>query len=96
MYLLSLVLLSFDIQVDVISCAACHALKPYYWLAGIRAPINQGPVTYGQVVTVLPFGNVITIVQCTGQQVVDALTRSASNLGGGAFLQVSGLRFFHK
>ncbi len=61
---------------------------------GIRAPINQGPVTAQDVLTVLPFGNDLIKVALTGAQVQQALERSAAlPAGDGGFMQVSGVRF---
>ena len=61
---------------------------------GIRASINQGPVTAQDVLTVLPFGNDLIKVTLTGAQVQQVLDRSAALPGGdGGFMQVSGVRF---
>ncbi len=62
---------------------------------GIRANIEAGVITFGDASTVLPFGNLITVIRVTGQQIVDALTHGAGgypSLGGG-FPQVSGMSY---
>lgn len=41
---------------------------------GIRASIDAGEVTVGHVFTVLPFGNSMTVIEVSGQDVLDALT----------------------
>lgn len=64
---------------------------------GIRASINAGPITYGNVLGVLPFGNTIARTDLTGVQLRAALESGLSNVGAasgtGRFPQVSGLRF---
>ncbi len=72
---------------------------------GIRADIDAGEITVGDVLTVLPFGNTIANVTLTGEQVVAALENGVSAVtvgeggvisrGGlnGRFPQVSGIRF---
>jgi 5'-nucleotidase/UDP-sugar diphosphatase len=62
---------------------------------GIRADIPDGPVTLGQVLTVLPFGNLISTMSLAGADVWDALENGVSQVeeGAGRFPQVSGLRF---
>jgi 5'-nucleotidase len=62
---------------------------------GVRASIAQGPVSVGQILEVLPFGNEISLVTLTGRQLVDALENGVSQVetGAGRFPQVSGLRF---
>lgn len=62
---------------------------------GIRADIKAGDITYKDVLTVLPFGNTICVIELTGQQLLDALewgSRSAPEENGG-FLQVSGMSY---
>lgn len=62
---------------------------------GIRAPINVGNVTVGNVLEVLPFGNTIALVTLTGAQLLAALENGVSQveLVAGRFPQVAGLRF---
>ncbi len=62
---------------------------------GIRASLAAGEVTYGDVLTVFPFGNHLRTIQVTGQQLLDALELSVSAVPeeNGGFLQVSGLTF---
>lgn len=62
---------------------------------GIRAPINVGDVTVGNVLEVLPFGNTIALVTLTGAQLLAALENGVSQveLVAGRFPQVAGLRF---
>lgn len=63
---------------------------------GIRVPIEKGDITYGEIISVHPFGNMACVVEATGQQILDALEMGARNVGtgeNGGFLQVSGLTY---
>ena len=62
---------------------------------GIRVSIDAGDVTLNNILTVNPFGNALTVIEVTGQQVLDALEWSVHAMPGefGGFLQVSGLTF---
>ena len=62
---------------------------------GLRASIDAGPVTMGEVLTVLPFSNLIATFQLTGADVVAALESGVSEVeeGKGRFPQVAGLRY---
>ena len=62
---------------------------------GIRANIEEGDITYGQIIKVHPFGNALCTVEATGQEILDALEMSVASMPGesGGFLHVSGLKF---
>ncbi|WP_394138203.1 5'-nucleotidase C-terminal domain-containing protein [Cytobacillus oceanisediminis] len=62
---------------------------------GIRAAIDKGPITLGDVLTVMPFGNTLATMELTGAEIVQALEQSVSNAPGenGGFLQVSGMKY---
>lgn len=64
---------------------------------GIRASIDSGEITVGDVLEVLPFNNTFVIFELSGADLVAALENSVSRVeateGTGRFLQVSGLRF---
>ncbi|MCD4684910.1 MAG: 5'-nucleotidase C-terminal domain-containing protein [Anaerolineae bacterium] len=62
---------------------------------GIRADIDLGEVTMGQVLTVLPFGNLISTLELTGADVWAALENGVSQVedGAGRFPQVAGIHF---
>ena len=62
---------------------------------GIRADIPAGDITYGDIISVHPYGNMICVVDATGQQIIDALEWGVRSLPeeNGAFLQVSGLTY---
>ncbi len=62
---------------------------------GLRASIDAGPITMGEVLTVLPFQNTLSTFEVTGQEVIDALENGASQIeeGAGRFAQVAGLMY---
>ena len=62
---------------------------------GLRAALLAGDVTYGGVMTVLPFGNTIATMGLKGQDLLAALEHSARSYPSenGGFLQVSGMRY---
>jgi 5'-nucleotidase len=62
---------------------------------GLRASIDAGEVTMGEVLTVLPFQNTLATFQLKGSDVVAALENGVSQIadGGGRFPQVAGLKY---
>ena len=62
---------------------------------GIRTSINKGDITLNDILKVHPFGNNLTVIEVTGQQVLDSLEWSVHALPGefGGFNQVAGLTF---
>lgn len=60
---------------------------------GIRADLAAGPVTWGKLFDVLPFGNQMVTVTMTGQQIYDVLAQQWSNGAHPKILQVSGLTY---
>ena len=62
---------------------------------GLRASIDQGVVTMGEVLTVLPFQNTVATFKITGADLVAALENGVSQLedGAGRFPQVAGLKY---
>ncbi len=62
---------------------------------GIRASIDVGEITKGEVLTVLPFQNTLSTFQVTGAVLRAALENGVSQVedGAGRFPQVAGLRF---
>ncbi|GAB4358143.1 MAG: 5'-nucleotidase C-terminal domain-containing protein [Oricola sp.] len=62
---------------------------------GLRASIDAGEVTMGEVLTVLPFQNTLATFQLKGSDVVAALENGVSQIeeGAGRFPQVAGLKF---
>jgi 5'-nucleotidase / UDP-sugar diphosphatase len=62
---------------------------------GLRASIEAGTATLGDVLTVLPFQNTLYTLRLPGSAIVDALEFGVNGVeeGAGRFPQVSGLRF---
>ena len=62
---------------------------------GLRASIDQGPITMGEVYSVLPFQNTLATFELTGADVVAALENGASQYeeAAGRFAQVAGLKY---
>ena len=62
---------------------------------GLRASIDAGTVTMGEVLTVLPFQNSIATFQLKGSDVVAALENGVGQIeeGAGRFSQVAGLKY---
>ena len=72
---------------------------------GIRADIDEGEITLGEVLNVLPFGNLISTLELTGADVLAALENGVSQVqvdengnpmvdgAAGRFPQVAGMRY---
>ncbi|WP_373635626.1 bifunctional UDP-sugar hydrolase/5'-nucleotidase [Yoonia sp. SS1-5] len=62
---------------------------------GIRASIDAGEVTMGEVLTVLPFQNTLSTFEVTGDKILAALENGVSQIeeGAGRFPQVAGMTF---
>ena len=62
---------------------------------GVRADIGKGDITYGDIISVHPFGNKNVVIEVTGRQIEDALEWSCRSVPDeeGGFLQVSGMSF---
>ncbi|TGQ52797.1 LysM peptidoglycan-binding domain-containing protein [Mesorhizobium sp. M1C.F.Ca.ET.193.01.1.1] len=62
---------------------------------GLRASIDQGTVTMGEVLTVLPFQNTLATFKISGKDLVAGLENGLSQIedGAGRFPQVAGLKY---
>ena len=62
---------------------------------GLRAAIDAGEITKGEVLTVLPFQNTLATFQLKGADVIAALENGVSQVedGKGRFPQVAGLKY---
>ncbi len=62
---------------------------------GIRVGIKKGDITYGDIIGVHPFGNMLCVIEVTGQQILDALEWGSKEVPdeNGGFIQVSGLTY---
>jgi 5'-nucleotidase / UDP-sugar diphosphatase len=62
---------------------------------GLRASIDAGEVTMGEVLTVLPFSNTLATFQLSGADILASLENGLSDIenGAGRFPQVAGLKY---
>ncbi|HRO15264.1 MAG TPA: bifunctional metallophosphatase/5'-nucleotidase [Paracoccus sp. (in: a-proteobacteria)] len=62
---------------------------------GLRASIDAGPVTMGEIISVLPFQNTLATFHTTGDTILRALENGASQYEeqAGRFAQVAGLKY---
>ncbi len=62
---------------------------------GLRASIDEGEVTMGEVLTVLPFQNTLSTFEVDGATLLEALENGASGMeeGAGRFAQVAGMSY---
>ncbi len=62
---------------------------------GIRADLLKGDITYYDLMTIHPYGNMISVAKVTGQQILDALEWGVHAFPdeSGGFLQVSGMTY---
>ncbi len=71
---------------------------------GIRAQLDSGDITYMNIKTVEPFGNMVCMIKATGQQIIDALEMGSTVIGewdeewdapaeNGGFLHVAGMQY---
>ncbi len=60
---------------------------------GIRASIKEGNITKGDVISVLPFGNYVVVLEVTGQDIIDALENGLQSYPNarGAFPHFAGI-----
>lgn len=62
---------------------------------GIRASIEPGDITYGDLIAVHPYGNMMCVVEAKGWEILDTLEVAAMYTPeeNGSFLHVSGLKY---
>lgn len=71
---------------------------------GVRAQLESGDVTYLDVKSVQPFGNMICLIEASGQDILDALEMGVDVIGewdeewnapaeNGGFMQVAGMKY---
>ena len=62
---------------------------------GIRENIDKGDITISNVIDVLPFGNILCLIEVTGQQILDAMEWGChvTPKENGGFPHVSGITF---
>ncbi|MEK3899529.1 S-layer homology domain-containing protein [Paenibacillus sp. FSL R7-0179] len=62
---------------------------------GIRAAIDKGDITMGEVLTTLPFNNSLVALKVTGAEIISSLENAVSGLESdqGRFAHVSGMKY---
>ncbi|WP_330231373.1 bifunctional metallophosphatase/5'-nucleotidase [Nocardia sp. NBC_00508] len=60
---------------------------------GVRADLKQGPITYGDIFTVQPFGNQVVTLTLTGSQILRLLEQQWNNPGKATVLSTAGLTY---
>ncbi len=62
---------------------------------GVRASIEAGPITVGQIIDVQPFGNTLFVMDLSGAEIKAALENGVSQWeqGAGRFMHVSGIKY---
>lgn len=62
---------------------------------GVRCDVPKGELTYGDIISLHPFANSVSVTEVNGQQILDALEHGARFLPeeSGGFLQVSGMTY---
>lgn len=83
---------------NVVTDAFAYALETPIAIVnggGVRNNIPQGDITYGQIVDVSPFNNLMYELQCKGQDLLDILELGVASLPGefGDFVHASGLHY---
>jgi len=64
---------------------------------GIRASIEAGDISYRDILTVLPFGNTVYVLNLSGAEIMNLLEYAVSvSPGEGAYPQFAGVRFFYE
>ena len=61
---------------------------------GIRTSIPKGQITYGQAITVLPFGNTLALMELSGNEIKAVFEHSVKDYPkeSGGFLHISGMK----
>jgi 5'-nucleotidase len=67
----------------------CAFMNP----GGLRSDLAAGEVTWGQLFSVLPFGNLVVTMQLTGEQIYRLLEQQWLDPGSPRMLQTSGLTY---
>lgn len=60
---------------------------------GVRADLKQGPITYGDIFTVQPFGNQVVTLTLTGSQILRLLEQQWDDSGNPTVLSPAGITY---
>ncbi|WP_459548315.1 bifunctional metallophosphatase/5'-nucleotidase [Nocardia sp. X0981] len=81
-----------DAMLDVTDESA-GAVAAFMNPGGVRADIEAGPITYGNIYETQPFGNQVVTLTLTGRQILDLLEQQWDNESEPALLAVAGLAY---
>ena len=76
-----------SLMANVIADAMLEATKSqgavvaYINQGGVRASLEAGPITYGQAISVQPFGNTLTVLEVTGAELKTAIEQGVGTGG---------------
>jgi 5'-nucleotidase len=75
--------------------AAMNTQVAFMNSGGIRADLDEGDATWGELFTIQPFGNDLISMELTGQQIIDVLNQqwSGANAEGVRILKPSGIEY---
>jgi 5'-nucleotidase len=75
--------------------SATHADVALMNPGGLRSDLNAGPVTFGDLLTLHPFGNHLVTLEMTGQQLISVLEQQWPSAGSASprILKTSGVRY---
>jgi 2',3'-cyclic-nucleotide 2'-phosphodiesterase (5'-nucleotidase family) len=60
-------------------------------MGGVRAPLAKGPITYGDMITMDPFGNTIVTFRATGRQLKEILAKNRPAVSGIRYVYDKGM-----
>lgn len=81
-----------DAMLDVTDEPA-QAVAAFMNPGGVRADIGPGPITFGTLYEVQPFGNQVVTIALTGSQILDLLEQQWDNPSKPAVLSVAGITY---
>ncbi len=81
-----------DAMLDV-TAEPARAVAAFMNPGGVRADINVGPITFGAIYAVQPFGNQVVTVTLTGGQILDLLEQQWDNPSEPTVLSVAGITY---
>ncbi|WP_232839605.1 bifunctional metallophosphatase/5'-nucleotidase [Nocardia aurea] len=82
-----------DSMLSATAPAPSTAVAAFTNPGGVRADLKAGPITYGDIYTVQPFGNQVVTLTLTGQQVLRLLEQQWSNGSRSTVLSPAGLTY---
>ncbi|WP_054813978.1 bifunctional metallophosphatase/5'-nucleotidase [Nocardia arizonensis] len=82
-----------DSMLAVTSSQPAAAVAAFMNPGGVRSDLKSGPITFGDIFTVQPFGNQVVTVTLTGQQILRLLEQQWRNVAKPTVLSPSGITY---